>query len=134
MGRKTNPWKDCLVLLSFPLSDGANGGGTCPALFILSFPLGVAVERGEGRGPRPHSVFIHSHETVSVFSSHCGGQVSNACCCAQPGNMASKFESSGHTGWNNDFVGLLQYGLQKLQLLLAILSVVKCSCTVVFMF
>lgn len=126
------PWRDCLVLFSFPLSDGAGGGGTCPALFILSFPLGVAVERG--RGPRPHSVFIHSHETVSAFSSHCCGKVSNACCCAQPGNTASKFESSSHTGWNNDFVGLLQYGLQKLQLLLAILSVVKCSCTVVSMF
>lgn len=51
---------------------------------------------------------------------------------------APDFESSGYTWWtqalcgNNDFVGLLQYSLQKLKLLLAEWSVVKSSFTVSF--
>lgn len=46
---------------------------------------------------------------------------------------APDFESSGstygpnHFCRNNDFVGLLQYGLQKLKSFLAILAVLKCS-------
>lgn len=105
------------------------------------FPSGVALEERKKAGGPELIVFssIHSlDEIMSIFYSSCGRSVSTASIMHNLLKLllilkaVVLLDGPKHFCGNNDFVGLLQYSLQKLKLL-AVLSVVRCSFTVNFL-